>query len=632
MVEQFLKDLFGDEKINFLCIRHDNSWAVKVQGKYEEVQERLRRHNVKLKYDIYFVPNSGGYKNEKITKLNACFIDLDAGKDEDGNYLPLHLVEEYKQRKFEQIHNFPLSPSYTIETRNGFHVYWLLKDDPWLADWIKCQEKLIDHFQSDPRIKNPARLMRCPGFYWMKNQEEKFMCNIIEKNNVKYTLDEILTVFKGKNKNVHNRSNISIERHTKNSDPKRGNDTNVNNINIIPPNYRSIFNMNDNIKMIVGMDILNLKQIINAKPVTFNSHYDVYDYLKKQDLSLLLGVNGKSFNCLFHDDEHPSAGIIQNEETGHYIYNCFACNWKGTIFQVTERLTGLNKPKTLEFLMNVYNITLEESKWQQEQKAILEENMRFLMSREFQELYPELYSRVKRYIHELYTINGIARDFIVSGNWTDRDGDPIFYSSIINLTKMCHVTSVDKMCNRIALFTWLEMMKKLSDKEIPEFLLEISKKHQEEKKQNQRISYYSIPSYTDYVLKRAEEKAQEWKARGMTMKGLSREMLLRASGEQEADRVYPQMAGKPIPKRNEQKSRTIEKVCCELIEKKGFTTEREIVQKIRRNKKRTEEQLKKILPELLDKYGLKREWANRELRDKFKLPQGFRGIIIYKDK
>lgn len=629
MVEQFFRDLFGDEKIYFRCL--GGKIPESIQGKWPEVKSRLKNLNENGR-DIYFVVNSGGYKDIDIKRINACFIDLDAGKDADGNNLPLEKVNKFKKEKIRQLHNFSLKPSYSVETRNGLHVYWLLREKfNTIHDWKNIEEKLINYFGADEKVKNLARLMRCPGFYWMKNPEEKFMCNIIERNDVRYSLDEIKSTFKDIKTKCTKQNPETLENTGLKGDPKRGNDNNKKTLLSFPTKYNSILCSNDRIKMIMTMDIFDLKKIISAEPVTFYNDIDIRNYLKQQDLALLLGVNGKSFNCLFHDDEHPSAGIIQNEETGHYIYHCFGCNWKGTIFQVVERLTGLNKPKTLEFLMEIYNIRLEQTEWQKEQIKILEDNMKFMMSDEFEQMYPDLYARVKRYLPQLYTINGIARDFVITENFCDDEGNPLFYSSIINLTKMCKKTSVDKMCCRIALFTWLELMKKLSDEQIPKSLLSISKKYQKINKRNERISFFSIPSYVDNVLRRAEQKAQEWKSRGMTMKGLSREMILRVGGNREADRVYPQMAGKPISKRNEQKSMTIEKVCCELIEKKGFTTEKEIIRKIRRNKKKTEEQLKKMLPEMLDKYGLKREWANKELKNKFKLPDDFRGIIIYKD-
>ena len=38
------------------------------------------------KYDITFVPNIGGTTDADITEFKAFWVDIDAGKDENGNY------------------------------------------------------------------------------------------------------------------------------------------------------------------------------------------------------------------------------------------------------------------------------------------------------------------------------------------------------------------------------------------------------------------------------------------------------------------------------------------------------------------------------------------------------------------
>ena len=96
---------------------------------------------------------------------------------------------------------------------------------------------------------------------------------------------------------------------------------------------------NENIELIKTQNFQALHQLLTPPPITLSKD-EVWDYLKKQPLRQFLGVTEKSFCCLIHEDNNPSAGIIVNEESGHHIYCCSSnnCGFKGTIIDVTERL------------------------------------------------------------------------------------------------------------------------------------------------------------------------------------------------------------------------------------------------------------------------------------------------------
>lgn len=72
-------------------------------------------------------------------------------------------------------------------------------------------------------------------------------------------------------------------------------------------------------------------------------------------------------------------------------------------------------------------------------------------------------------------------------------------------------------------------------------------------------------------------KAFEFKVKGFTMKGFSRELLLRSLGMEEADRVYPRLEGKTLSEFSEELCRGLEKLAHSLILEKGWTSEKEII-------------------------------------------------------
>ncbi len=137
------------------------------------VSSEERRDDLNLKgYEAYFTVNGfkgqADAKKEQCTSINAFFIDIDGRKD-------LNELEEIKKR---------LMPTYILETKNGYHVYWLLdepiykedmKPDMWLAavaHWERIETTIVATLKADPVVKDITRILRVPDtYYWKKSGE-----------------------------------------------------------------------------------------------------------------------------------------------------------------------------------------------------------------------------------------------------------------------------------------------------------------------------------------------------------------------------------------------------------------------------------------------------------------------------
>jgi len=219
-------------------------------------------------------------------------------------------------------------------------------------------------------------------------------------------------------------------------------------------------------------------------------------------------------------------------------------------------------------------------------------------------------------------LNGIAKENVISEIFTDSKGNPVFFVSIDYLATKYGKTP-GKTANRLGILAYLGLINKLSESEIPEHFLREARHQAALKKHKNIISFYSIPSYCYSSLSFSEEKAKEFKKKHLSVKGWSREMILRVLGKKEADRVYPQMEGKKISEFNERISRQMEKVALRAIKKKGWTTEKEIINRVNltfKGQKRFKEcQIKKILGEMIDKYDLSRQKLTKHLIEKYKI-------------
>lgn len=126
--------------------------------------------------DAYFYVN-GGRKQYAINTISCCFVDIDAGRDSSGNYLPSKEVMKFKQDALDTINDFPVKPSWVVDTRNGYQMYWILDDESRTlinkTTWNGIQKKLVNYFGGDARAIKINQIYRVPYTWWRKCWEKK---------------------------------------------------------------------------------------------------------------------------------------------------------------------------------------------------------------------------------------------------------------------------------------------------------------------------------------------------------------------------------------------------------------------------------------------------------------------------
>jgi hypothetical protein len=128
--------------------------------------------------DVYFYVN-GGRKMYAINQFTCCFCDMDAGRDNEGKYFKPSIVMQHKKRFLDKINNFPVKPSWVIDTRNGYQCYWIFDDKSRQlvgknkTYWNGLQKKLVNYFGGDPRAIKANQIYRVPYTWWRKGWEGK---------------------------------------------------------------------------------------------------------------------------------------------------------------------------------------------------------------------------------------------------------------------------------------------------------------------------------------------------------------------------------------------------------------------------------------------------------------------------
>lgn len=186
-------------------------------------------------YGMFFSVN--GLKNNKSRKadnlycLNAFFADIDWP---DKKNPPTNAqMRAFKQAVYEDL-TFCIAsgreafvedpkqatvapgPSAIVETKNGFHIYWLLdqpyflgrvaegrgpseggdpesRDEATLREYRKAHANIISRFQADPQCIDPVRVLRVPDSYHLKNPAEPFQIKLryFEPENV-YSFEQMI--------------------------------------------------------------------------------------------------------------------------------------------------------------------------------------------------------------------------------------------------------------------------------------------------------------------------------------------------------------------------------------------------------------------------------------------------------
>ena len=125
--------------------------------------------------DAYFYVN-GGRKQYAISRVRACFVDMDAGRDDKGSYFKPSIVMQKKKEFLAKINSFPVKPSWVVDTRNGYQCYWILDhnaNSPHKTYWNGIQKKLVNYFEGDARAIKINQIYRIPYTWWRKGWEGK---------------------------------------------------------------------------------------------------------------------------------------------------------------------------------------------------------------------------------------------------------------------------------------------------------------------------------------------------------------------------------------------------------------------------------------------------------------------------
>jgi hypothetical protein len=413
--EEFLNLIHGPDAAIYFQVG-GKTWKNKPQT-FRQAEDKLRWRNAEGD-DICFLVNAGGTKVSQINRINAAFIDWDVGRDDQGCYFPEDTIRPKKAQFLHRLRKFPVKPSIVVETRNGFHAYWLLEANVTQEEFRIGQKALAAYFNADPQVCNPNRAMRLPGYKWIKPNSgcDPFLVRIILGGDKRHRISSILSALP-----------VSEQEKSQNSPSKaeKGEEGRI-------CAHDQCNGTHNTIALIVGAKPQSLS-------ISFPTLEAALDYLKCQDLAQYLHLppltaddGGQAVICPFHPDTAPSASISRSPQTGHWLFKCHSarCGVQGTIIDLTQALIPPHDfTAAINHLFGYYGISVK-TPWRDEQLKLLENNIQLIRDEaNFRAKYPHLFRLIGRITGDLITKLRMAKESILSDR-NQHEGRAVFCASL----------------------------------------------------------------------------------------------------------------------------------------------------------------------------------------------------------
>jgi hypothetical protein len=388
----------------------------------------------------------------------------------------------------------------------------------------------------------------------------------------------------------------------------------------------------ENIEAIKTLNVAKMKDLLKvhtdkednlyiSMDIQLKSDKEMHDYINSIDLQEYLGIYG-NVCCILpdHQDHTPSAHVYTTDD-GTQVYKCFGCNHSYTIVSITEKLARVGYHKAIDFIKKVYNLELVQSDWVMKQKQLMIDSANYLDSDDFKVTFPALSKLIRTRKHH---IKAMLLHFSQYVNDDMKDnGKPFFYAGYNMLMDICGIKGDrNALSQSLTLCALLNMITKLQIEDIPEKELNKAREIAAQYHLKKLTGFYSFEEYGTMLFEESENIAKTLKKNNITLKGLSREYIIRTFGPALADKVYPQYKNenrKGNSIKSDEHTLDITECLFYLLDTKGYATEKELVHMLG-NKyayDQTEIQIKKSLQEIMLSYGLVRVKASKANKQKY---------------
>ncbi|MDB1683831.1 hypothetical protein [Enterococcus durans] len=305
-----------------------------------------------------------------------------------------------------------------------------------------------------------------------------------------------------------------------------------------------LVNETDFVKLIKNDDKEEMKQwfkdcLFDSSDMSFN---EIYERLLTIDMNKLL-KSSKNLRCLFHDDHNPSASIF-TRKNGHSIFYCHSSNCGVSVDFIGVVMLILKKDSRVEtFNWLLENLDLYPTHFQK-----LKEESKVLFDT-LESMEDKLFRTIRNYLEEMRHVYDILLSDV---NFFDDSKESV--TCILSGEQLAKKMSsyygkaydIDK-CNKLLSFmTFIGLIKKLDDEDVPLKMLEYLNRLKEEKALGnfnyKRSNVYRLDVFnaTSIIQKLNEDILPLLKKFHFIYQYFSYAWVKICFNEKEAKRVFPQ--------------------------------------------------------------------------------------------
>ncbi len=347
---------------------------------------------------------------------------------------------------------------------------------------------------------------------------------------------------------------------------------------------------NLNVKAIKEHDIEYLRKVLAHDPIEFENKNEFWDYIYSElDIAELIDIDDpRSFCCVLHDDHNPSANIFTTQN-GVQKYRCCSENLTLNIKQLIELLGDFKSEyKAIQFIMNIYNLSIKESQWSIEQRENIDLMISNITLNKFKELCPQADKNIKYAKDTFLMMLSIARNNVYSEKFSNDDGEIVFFVTTKKIAeclgKDYSQSKIDKISKYIKMLIYHDLIRILDDEQVPkELLFKAIKYSGTDKRTGKHVNFYAIPSWVIQQLSTIENNGVRWKEKGYRIAGVSFDMFYRSEGFDVAASIYPQykkkkneygeIVDRSTTKASDERTLKISEIILQCIQRKGYCTE-----------------------------------------------------------
>lgn len=355
----------------------------------------------------------------------------------------------------------------------------------------------------------------------------------------------------------------------------------------------------------------------------------LFEFFRQLPLNLLIGKPFETnFSCILgtHEDKHPSARIEQ-DDTGRYIYHCYACDVRYDIIDLISTLAHVKRVDSVLFLKLIFNIKTETD-WQRYQTERLKTDKDYMMDCCFIKTYPLLHKTLlKKNLYPVWNmLLDLARLYLYDKEIT-KFNSPIFYLTHKQLSEHSIYYSKKSSTiigNNIRYLSKLGIIKILPNSIIPPRILKRLNKIKKDDNRFRRMNCYVIPDYTPDLFQKAEECIKQEKKNIVRSKNATSESV-NFYDKQSANAMFSQDQNKNVSKNLLTKYKQFKQRAIRLLNKQGFFIESDLTSYMRTLNKQEKEYISyACLPKLMEELNIQRVAFSKKYEKMFNTSKNLR--------